>query len=237
MPPNRDQVEFDAAGPAEADWESGPHRPDPEDPAGIRLRPLAVADLPLLCRWIGRPHVHQWWHDSSEPAAVGAEYLPCIEGSEPSHPLIAELPAGPVGFLQWYRWADYPDYARRIGAGSDEAGFDYLIGEAALCGKGLGTRLIAALIDHILEQDPTVGGFVIDPEQANTASRRVLEKNGLLLVAMTETGDPEDPQAGPTAVYRLRLAAADPAESAAAPAESAVGPAESAPRPISGQPR
>lgn len=184
---------------------------DSADVDGIGLRPLTVADLPLLCRWIGEPHVQRWWHDSSEPAAVSAEYLPCIQGSEPSHPLIAELPAGPVGFLQWYRWADYPDYARKVGAGPDEAGFDYLIGEAALCRKGLGTRLIAALIDHIRGQDPTVGGFVVDPEQANTASRRVLEKNGLLLVATTDIADPDDPLAGPTAVYRLRLPAADPA--------------------------
>jgi RimJ/RimL family protein N-acetyltransferase len=227
MPADRDPAELDAAEPVdfgsgprvgldpdevgELGSESGSRRPDGNDPGRLWLRPLTVADLPLMCRWISAPHVHRWWHDSSDPAAVSAEYLPCIEGGEPSHPLIAESPAGPVGFLQWYRWRNYPDYAGRIGAGSDEAGFDYLIGEPEFCGKGLGTRLIAALIDHILEQDPTVGGFVVDPEQANTASRRVLEKNRLLLVGVTEIADPEDPQTGPTAIYRLRLTAADPA--------------------------
>ena len=179
--------------------------------APLLLRPMTVADLPLMCRWLCAAHVHRWWHDSCEPAAVSAEYLPCIEGTEPSHLLIAELPTGPVAFLQWYRWADYPDHARKVGAAPDEAGFDYLIGEAANCGQGLGTRLIGALIQRIREQDPTVGGFVVDPEEANTASRRVLEKNGLRLVAVTQIEDPEERPGGPSAIYRCRLTVEQPA--------------------------
>ena len=179
--------------------------------APILLRPMTVADLPLMCQWLGAPHVHRWWHDSSEPAAVSAEYLPCIEGVEPSHPVIAELPAGPVAFLQWYWWADYPDYGRKVDAAADEAGFDYLIGEEACCGQGLGTRLVAALIRHIREQDPTVGGVVVDPEQANTASRRVLEKNGLRLVAVKQIDDPDGRPVGPSAIYRRRFTAEEQA--------------------------
>jgi aminoglycoside 6'-N-acetyltransferase len=201
--------------PAEMEAEPGAQRSADGGPGRLRLRPLTVADLPLMCRWIGAPHVHRWWHDSSEPAAVSAEYLPCIEGSEPSHPLIAELPTGPVAFVQWYRWTDYPDYAGKVGAAPDELGFDYLIGEPELCGRGLGTRLIGALMDHILARERTVGGFVVDPEQANTASRRVLEKNGFQLVAIAQLADPQDRQTGPTAIYRLRLTAAGPAGSAA----------------------
>jgi aminoglycoside 6'-N-acetyltransferase len=178
-----------------------------ETTSPILLRPMTAADLPLMCRWLGAAHVHQWWHDSAEPAAVSAEYLPCIEGVEPSRPLIAELPTGPVAFVQWYRWADYPDYAARIGAGPDEAGFDYLIGEEACCGHGLGTRLIAALMRLIREQEPSIGGVVVDPEQANTASRRVLEKNGLRLVAVKQIDDPDGHPVGPSAIYRLRFTA------------------------------
>ena len=191
----------------------------PDAPSGhagttpILLRPMTAADLPLMCRWLGEAHVHRWWHDSAEPAAVSAEYLPCIEGVEPSHLLIAELPTGPVAFLQWYRWADYPDYGRQIDARPDEAGFDYLIGEQAWCGRGLGTRLIAELIRCIREQDPTVGGFLVDPEEANTASRRVLEKNGLYLVAVKQVLDPDGPPTGPSAIYRYRFTAAEPAGS------------------------
>lgn len=189
-----------------------PSTPGPSDPTGsaqlrpdIRLRAMTTADLPLMCRWLSAAHVHQWWHDSAEPAAVSAHYLPDIEGTEPSHPLIVEVPAGPIGFGQWYRWADYPDYGSQLDAGPDEAGLDYLIGEPEYCGRGLGTRLIAQLIRHIREQDPTVGGVVVDPEAANTASRRVLEKNGLRLVTIKLVLDPDSPPTGPSAIYRRRF--------------------------------
>jgi len=141
-------------------------------PPAIRLRPLAVADLPQVSRWFAAPHVERWWHESSDLAAVRSHYLPCIDGSEPAHLLIAELPSGPFGLAQWYRWNDYPDHAHSLGASADEAGFDYLIGSADLCGQGVGTRLIAMLVDHIRAQDATVAGFVVDPEVANIASRR-----------------------------------------------------------------
>ncbi len=189
--------------------------PAGQEPAGqelpIRLRPMTAGDFPLMSRWLAAEHVRRWWHDSAEPAAVAAEYLPCIEGTEPSHPLIAELPTGPVGFGQWYRWADYCDYGRQIGAAADEAGFDYLIGEPDRCGRGLGTRLVAALMSLIREQDGAVGGFVVDPEETNAASRRVLEKNGLSLVRITQVVDPTSPLIGPSAVYRCRFVA-EPAE-------------------------
>jgi|GEM_PF-254454 len=188
----------------------------------IRLRPMTADDLPLMCRWLAAEHVHRWWRDSAEPDAVAAEYLPGIEGTEPSHPLIVELPTGPVGFGQWYRWADYADYGRQIGAAADEAGFDYLIGEQDCCGRGLGTRLVAALMRHIREQDQTVGGFVVDPEETNTASRRVLEKNGLSLMAITRVVDPGNPLAGPSAIYRCRFAE-DPAVAGSSVSRSAAG--------------
>jgi aminoglycoside 6'-N-acetyltransferase len=184
-------------------------------PAPIRLRSLTVADLPLLSQWFAAPHVERWWHESSDPALVRAEYLPCIEGSEPSHALIAELPTDPFGadpcgyapfaYAQWYRWSDYPDHARSVGADPDEAGFDYFIGPAGLCGQGLGTRLIAALVELVRDSDASVAGFVVDPEVANAASRRVLEKNGFELVAVKDIPDPDGRPIGPTAVYRRRL--------------------------------
>jgi aminoglycoside 6'-N-acetyltransferase len=172
-----------------------------------------VADLPLLAQWFAAAHVERWWHESSDPARVRAEYLPCIEGSEPSHALIAELPAGPFGYAQWYRWSDYPDHARSVGAEPDEAGFDYFIGSAGLCGQGIGTRLIAALVGLVRNCDATVAGFVVDPEVANAASRRVLEKNGFELVAVKQIPDPDGHPIGPTAVYRRRLVSRQPTRS------------------------
>lgn len=30
------------------------------------FRPMSAADLPTIRRWLGTPHVSQWWHDPAE---------------------------------------------------------------------------------------------------------------------------------------------------------------------------
>lgn len=172
----------------------------------LLLRRLEVADLSLLARWLAAPHVRRWWHEDPDPAAVRGKYLPCLDGRDPTVLLIAELAAGPVGFVQHYRWSDNAEHARTLGALPDEAGFDYLLGDPGHYGHGLGTRLVAATIERI-RADPTIAGVVVDPEAANAASCRVLEKNGLRLAFHAQLDDPDGRPIGPTAVYRRRFGA------------------------------
>ena len=53
--------------------------------------------------------------------------------------------AGPIGWCQWYRWADYPAEAATMSAHDGEMGIDYAIGDPAWVGRGAGTILVAAL--------------------------------------------------------------------------------------------
>jgi aminoglycoside 6'-N-acetyltransferase len=97
--------------------------------------------------------------------------------------LMVTLDGTPVGWCQWYRWADYPADAEPIGARDGEIGIDYAIGDPAKVGHGVGTMLIAALITEVRRRHPGAG-VLVDPAAANTSSRRVLEKNGFQLVAI-----------------------------------------------------
>ena len=74
------------------------------------------------------------------------------------------------------------------------AGIDYLIGEAARCGRGLGTRMIGAFCELVFGLYPEVDGIASVPQATNTASRKVLEHNGFRLVdvRMVESDDPGD---------------------------------------------
>ncbi|HJQ01536.1 MAG TPA: GNAT family N-acetyltransferase [Jatrophihabitans sp.] len=172
----------------------------------LAFRPLTESDLPLLAEWIARPHVARWWYEPVGSAAVRAEYLPCVHGTEPTHALVAQLDGIEVGFAQWYRWADYPEHAGKLGADEDEAGIDYLVADPARCSQGFGTRLVGALIEQVRLAWPAVAGLVVDPEQGNRASCRVLEKNGFHLVRVVQL-EAEGHPVGPTAVYRRRFSA------------------------------
>jgi len=46
---------------------------------------------PLLARWQTRPHVARWWRDPCDLASITAEYLPCIDGRDPTEIFVIEL--------------------------------------------------------------------------------------------------------------------------------------------------
>jgi RimJ/RimL family protein N-acetyltransferase len=109
--------------------------------------------------------------------------------------------------LPWWGALPAPDPAEAaaVGARGGEIGIDYAIGDRAHIGRGAGTALIATLVTEIRRRHPGAG-ILSTPEAANTASRRVLEKNGFLLIAVRPVIT--EPSDAPMAIYRLPPAAA-----------------------------
>ena len=170
---------------------------------GIEFRPFDRADLPLLGAWLAEPLVARWWPSPDpSPEALAAYYGPAIDGTDPSALFLAALEGAPFGFCETYRHADEPAWDRTIGL-PNVAGIDYLIGEPARRGHGIGTRMIGAFCELVVERYPDVDGIAAVPQAANLASRRVLEHNGFRLVDVrtVESDDPGD--AGPAAIYLL----------------------------------
>lgn len=147
----------------------------------LSFRPLRVDDLALLQRWSSLPHIEEWWHERFDLDAVRAEYLPRIAGTEPTHVFIIECPHA-VGWIQWYRWADYPEHAAVVGAEPGTAGLDLAIGEVAALGLGVGTRAIRDFVDTVVFADPQITGCLSDPEVANQRSMRAFERAGFVVV-------------------------------------------------------
>jgi aminoglycoside 6'-N-acetyltransferase len=166
------------------------------------LRPMSEEDLPAVEAWLRLPHVARWWTPDTTAEEEIARYRTRIsrEARPATVMLMVSHDGDPIGWCQWYRWADYPADAAAMDARAGEAGIDYAIGNPAQIGRGAGTRLIATLVAEIRLQYPGAG-ILADPDASNTASRRVLEKNGFDLVAVrpvaTEPGDT------PRAIYRL----------------------------------
>lgn len=116
-----------------------------------------------------------------------------------SRMIVVELDGEPVGWCQWYRWADYPAEGAAAGAADHEAGIDYAIGEPALVGRGVGTAMVGALVEEVRRIEPAAG-LLVTPEAANIASRRVLEHNGFALVEVRPIDT--EPHDRPMAIYR-----------------------------------
>lgn len=162
---------------------------------------MRAGDLDLVRTWLGLPHVGRWFLAGSTLDHELEELRQCVAGDQPTHALVVLEQDRPIGWCQWYLCSDYPDHEAAVGAEPGDIGIDYAIGDPTRTGKGVGTELIAALIAYIRQRYPAAG-FITDPEAANLASRRVLEKNGFELVR--EGAVASEPVESTMALYRLR---------------------------------
>ncbi len=178
-----------------AEQTHGVGRPD------IGFRPVTREDFPLLHRWLTTLEVQAWWRsDTRTIDDVEREYGPQVDGSDPTRLFLIVVAGQPVGMIQCYRHADYPDWQEVVGVPS-AAGIDYLIGEDGYRGRGIGSAAIAAFTSTVFGLYPEIDSIVSVPQQGNRASCRALEKAGFSLLEERElnTGHPSD--AGISAVY------------------------------------
>ncbi len=170
----------------------------------LSFRLLQRSDFPLLSGWLAAPHVKQWWRQDHRPAAVEAEYGPAVDGLEPTEVFVVEHDGMPIGLVQRYRLRDYPEWERAVPRGvtpAQGAGIDYLIGDEALIGHGLGGRMIAAFVEDTWDRYREVPAIVVAVQQANRRSWRALEKFEFerAWAGLLDSDDPSDD--GPSYVY------------------------------------
>jgi aminoglycoside 6'-N-acetyltransferase len=173
----------------------------------IVFRPITVSDLPNVSRWLAQPHVQRWWRDPTELSAVEAKYLPCIDGRDPTEIFVIEIDGSAGGFIQRYLIADEPAWTavlRVTGTTGWESAFgiDYLIGDPALTGRGIGSAAIRQFTADSFARYPQADSVVVDVQQANIASWRALERAGFarFWAGQLDSDDPSD--AGPSFLYR-----------------------------------
>lgn len=166
------------------------------DPPEFTWRRLTPADYPLLAKWLAEPHVRRWWNHEFTAEAVARDFGPTWRSEEPNEDLLMFADGEPVGLVQRCRPADYPGYAEELAPLADVSPetvtLDYLIGDPARAGHGLGPRMLRAVIAATWIEHPRADRIVIPVSAANRASWRALEKAGMVRVAEGEL-PPDNP--------------------------------------------
>lgn len=173
---------------------------EPLPPGPLTWRRLTAGDLPLLGRWLAEPGVARWWCHETTPAALERDFGPGTRGEDPGEDLLVSLGDLPVGLLQRSVIADYPtdlaEFAALVDVPDRAVELDYLLGDPALRGRGLGTRLVAAAVEDTWRTRPGVPAVLVAVAAANRPSWRALERAGLRRVAegpMTPENPGDDP--------------------------------------------
>jgi aminoglycoside 6'-N-acetyltransferase len=172
----------------------------------ISFRSLSVGDLPTLAQWLAASHVKEWWPEPDDLASVRTMFLPMIDGTDSTEGFVILCDGNPIGFIQRYRFVNEPEWQRTIALAadaSDAAGIDYLIGEVAMVGRGLGSVAIRTFVAGLWKSYADVARVIVAVQQLNVASWRALENAGFKRVwtGQLETEDPSDQ--GPAFLYAV----------------------------------
>ncbi len=132
-------------------------------------------------RWLNSDFIMRWYGKRAQTLEdLGQEYGPCIEGRDPTHGFVILLAGRPIGYIQTYRWRDYPEYFEHLGVDEDAAGVDLFIGEADCIHRGLGPPILRRFLRGVVFQSMDVVSCIIDPEEENSSAIRAYEKAGFL---------------------------------------------------------
>jgi aminoglycoside 6'-N-acetyltransferase len=166
----------------------------------VRFTAIGDTDLARLRTWLAEPHVSEWWGQPKSEAELRDEYGPPIRCEGPTRCFIVHVDGRAIGMVQTYRWADYRAAAENIGAEPGEVGIDYLIGEPALIGTGIGPIVLARFLADLIWTEPRALGVRTIVAVANRRSWRCLEKLDFTRSEAREIAG----EVGPQYILRLR---------------------------------
>lgn len=146
----------------------------------LGYRPMAETDLDISFGWLSTPEVRQWYHKQDRTReAWDAEHLARIRGQVPTRPFILTLDGQPVGYIQAFFIADWPDYAARVPEAPPSAvAMDIYIGRPDALHRGLGSRFLDLFVRTYVFPVMQATVCLIGPEPQNTGAIRAYQKAG-----------------------------------------------------------
>ncbi|WP_020121863.1 GNAT family N-acetyltransferase [Streptomyces canus] len=140
-------------------------------PVGVfQLVPVRVErDLSLVCRWMNDPAVSAFW-ELAGPQNVTEDHLRSqLADDGRSVPCLGVLEGAPMSYWEIYR-ADLDPLARHYPARPHDTGIHLLIGAVTHRGRGLGSTLLRAVADLVLDRRSACARVVAEPDLRNIPS-------------------------------------------------------------------
>lgn len=159
-------------------------------PAGaFRLVPVVLRrDLALIARWMNDPAVAAFWELAGPDTVTATHVSAQLEGDGRSVPCLGVLDGTPMSYFELYR-ADLDPLARHYPARPHDTGVHLLIGGVADRGRGVGSTLLRAVSDLVLDNLPLCTRVIAEPDVRNTPSLSAFLSSGFRLSAEIDLPD------------------------------------------------
>ncbi|MDW4905540.1 GNAT family N-acetyltransferase [Streptomyces sp. ADMS] len=136
----------------------------------FQLVPVQVRrDIPLIGRWMNDPTVATFWELAGTECVTEAHLRSQLDGDGSSVPCLGVLEGTPMSYWEIYR-ADLDPLARYYPARPHDTGVHLLLGGVADRGRGLGSILLRAVADLVLDNRPSCARVLAEPDLRNTPS-------------------------------------------------------------------
>ncbi|MFB4421502.1 GNAT family N-acetyltransferase [Streptomyces sp. QL37] len=159
-------------------------------PAGV-FQLVAVEperDLAVISRWMNDPAVAAFWELEGPESVTAAHLRRQLEGDGRSVPCLGVLAGTPMSYWEIYR-ADLDPLARHYPARPHDMGIHLLIGGVGNRGRGIGTVLLRAVADLVIDNRPLCGRVVAEPDLRNTPSVSAFLSAGFRFCAEVDLPD------------------------------------------------
>ncbi|MEV6395821.1 GNAT family N-acetyltransferase [Streptomyces sp. NPDC051907] len=155
----------------------------------LQLVPVRIErDLPLISRWMNDPAVAAFWELAGPESVTAAHLRAQLDGDGRSVPCLGVLGGVPMSYFEIYR-ADLDPLARHYPARPHDTGIHLLIGGVADRGRRLGSTLLRAVADLVLDHRPRCARVVAEPALRNTPSVSAFLSAGFRFSAEVELPD------------------------------------------------
>ncbi|MFI1814512.1 GNAT family N-acetyltransferase [Streptomyces sp. NPDC020422] len=159
-------------------------------PAGrFQLVPVRLdRDLALIARWMNDPAVAAFWELEGPPTVTADHIRAQLDGDGRSVPCLGVLDGTPMSYFEIYR-ADLDPLARHYPARPHDTGVHLLVGGVADRGRGVGTTLLRAVADLVLDHRPRCTRVLAEPDLRNIPSVAAFLGAGFRLSAEVDLPD------------------------------------------------
>lgn len=152
----------------------------------FRLADPGCGDAELVADWMARPHVNLFW-EQAWPVERWAAVLRRQLSGECSRPLIASRFQLDLAYLEVYR-TPRDVVGRHYPADPFDLGVHLAIGPLEATGRGVGRRLVRALVSALFEADSRCARVVVDPDARHAVARRMFTGAGFRPLAEVDLG-------------------------------------------------
>ncbi|MFE9783540.1 GNAT family N-acetyltransferase [Streptomyces sp. NPDC005775] len=155
--------------------------------AGVfQLVPVRLErDLALISRWMNDPAVADFWELAGAETVTAAHLMPQLDGDGRSIPCLGVLSGVPMSYWEIYR-ADLDPLSRHCRVRPHDTGIHLLIGDGRGRGHGIGSTLLRAVSDLVLDSRPRCTRVVAEPDLRNTPSVSAFLRAGFRYSAEVE---------------------------------------------------